>query len=67
MNKIPNENWQAHMLRDLTEDTETIWVPAWLAGVFRWIGRIFGGLFVLGFFAAIPALAFELACAMLGL
>lgn len=67
MNKIPNENWQAYMLRTLSEETTTIWVPAWVASAARAVGRVFGGLFVLGFFAAIPVMAFEIACLMLGL
>lgn len=67
MNKIPNENWQAYMLRTLSEETATIWVPAWVASAARAVGRVFGGLFVLCFFASIPVMAFEVACMMLGL
>lgn len=67
MNKIPNENWQAYMLRTLSEETTTIWVPGWVVSAARAVGRIFGGFLALAFFAAIPALAFEVACMMLGL
>lgn len=67
MSKIPNENWQAYMLRALTEETSVVLVPAWLATAAKAVGKFFGGLFALGLFAGIPWMAFEMACAMLGL
>lgn len=64
MNKIPNENWQSYMLRELSKEAETIWIPGWLATAVKTVGQLFGCLFVLTFFCYIPALAWEIACAL---
>lgn len=67
MNKIPNENWQSYMLRELSKEAETIWIPGWMATAVKTVGQFFGTLFILAFFTSIPWLAFELACVMLGM
>lgn len=67
MNKIPNENWQSYMLRTLSEETTTIWVPAWVASAARAVGKALGIFFVLALFGSIPFVSFELACLLLGL
>lgn len=67
MNKIPNENWQTHMLRSLCAEETVVLLPEWCGRVAGWVGRILGGLFALGLFACLPWMAFEMAAALLGL
>lgn len=66
MEKIPNENWQMCLLRDLYAEESIVLVPTWLARVTEWTFRIVGMVLVLIGFTMIPIFAWWIACLIFG-